>query len=217
MPRTLRSFVVLFVVMAAFLAARVASQAQDLSLSDLADGPYARMYMLLEKTIFGFDVLTLEIRVDPGTQDRLERLARNQAYSAELARRATAVVLDAPNASITLRFVRDVDFDRWLEGARDGVAQAARANLIPRETARDVAGRLPRWFAPVVDRGFLEGDRILYRIHPDRLRTLVVSQEGAVLVDQTDVGAIHGRTVLAGFLAPGTDFREPLVRSLLGN
>lgn len=208
-------WIILLAVTVALPAAERAPQVQDLSTRELAQGQYSRMHMLLEKTIFAVDVLTVDMRFDPETRDRFERLARQQTYSEELASRITAAALDAQHALVTLQFERSVPFDRWLQEARRGLSQAAQGNLIPQETSREVRGSLPRWFAPVEERGFRKGDRIVYRIDPDLLRTRLVSEAGTVLIDHTDPGASPGRAVLAGFLAPGTDFREPLVRSLI--
>jgi hypothetical protein len=187
----------------------------DLSTSYLAEGPYARMHMLLEKTIFRLDVLTAEMRFGAGTREKLERVAAGREYSEQLAGEVTAAALEADHAIVTVEFERDVGLHRWIDGVRSGVWLAAKSGLITQETSDQVSGDLPRWFAPVAARGFEKGDRIIYRIYPDRVRTLVVSDDGRVFVDHVDKGASNGRTVLAGFMAPGTEFRKPLVKSLL--
>lgn len=197
------------------LAAQEPAPLPDLWISDLPEGPYSRMHMLLEKTIFRIDVLTAEMRFGPAARERLERVARGRQYSEQLAREVTAASLEADHALVTLEFKRNVRLDRWVDGVRSGVWLAAKSGLIPQATSDQVSGNLPRWFAPVAGRGFEKGDRIIYRIYPDRVRTLVVSDDGKVLVDHVEKGPTHGRTVLAGFLAPGTEFREPLVKSLL--
>jgi hypothetical protein len=75
---------------------------------------------------------------------------------------------------------------------------------------------LARWFAPLKKRGIREGDRFAYRGRPAGLYTLVVDHEGEKLLDLTQEGSEPKRTMLASYFAPGSDFREPLVRSLFG-
>jgi hypothetical protein len=186
----------------------------DLQTSELATGPYSRMRMLLEKTIFSIDVLTVDVQVDEPTRQRFRAVADGQPYSRARADRIAGAAIDAQQLYVQLEFVRDVPFNRWVDGVRDSLERAWRAGLIREEHYRSVSDSLPRWFQAAVERGFEAGDRILYRGYPDRLRTLLVSRAGDVLLDQTDRGTDPRRALLAGYFAPGTDFREPLIRSL---
>lgn len=187
----------------------------DLDTGALARGPYSRMEMLLEKTIFSVDVLTVEVRFDPRAQQQFQKIAAGRQYSPELARQIADVAVNVEHVYASLEFERSVGLTRWVEGVRQSLETAWRAGLISEDSYRDVSGGLPRWFAVVAERGFERGDRILYRGYPDRLRTVLVAHDGRVLLDQTDNGEDPRRTLLAGYFAPGTDFREPLIRSLL--
>ncbi len=205
----------LVIVPLLLLAAQLPSGVPGLETAELARGPYSRMHTLLEKTIFGVDVVSLEVRVDRPTQERFAQIARGQAYSGALAGRIVEAALDSADVFAALEFQRSVSLDRWVSEVRGSLEKASRSGLIEQSHARQVGDGLPVWFGMVADRGFRSGDRILYRGYPDRLRTVLVSSAGDVLLDQTDRGAWPRRTLLAGYFAPGTDFREPLVRSLL--
>ncbi|MGH7552989.1 MAG: hypothetical protein ACREMQ_08145 [Longimicrobiales bacterium] len=58
------------------------------------------------------------------------------------------------------------------------------------------------------------GGRI-YRIAGETLHTRYRDAQGNVLLDQVDVGAAPRRAVLGSYFAPRSDFRRPLIRSLL--
>lgn len=187
----------------------------DLDVEALASGPFSSMHMLMEKTIFGVDVLTIDVRFDRATQARLRTLAGSPPLSSQAIDRIAAAAVDAGEVWASIAFRRRVSLSQWLDGVGDSLASASRAGLIQEQTYRELMANLPRWFAAVAERGFQAGDRILYRGYPDRLRTVLVTPEGRVLVNHVGEGAAPRRTLLAGYFAPGSDTREPLVRSLL--
>ena len=49
---------------------------------------------------------------------------------------------------------------------------------------------------------------------PDTLRTVVISAGGQVLLDRSENDQGTRRVVLASYFAPGSELREPLLRSL---
>lgn len=187
----------------------------DLEIGALASGPYSRMYMLYERTIFRVDVLTVEIRVGDESRHTLQSLVGRAGGANRLADEIAATVMDAQQVLVTIEFQRNVSFDRWLEGVRENLGHARDSDIIDERTYDRVSKGLPEWFRTVTERGFRTRDRIVYRGYPDRMRTLLVSAAGEIFVDQVDTGAGPRRTMLAGYLAPGTDFRGPLVKSLL--
>ena len=126
-----------------------------------------------------------------------------------------AITVHADEVFIRLEFKRDVSLNRWAAAVRTSLEKAWRAGIIDEDNYQHVSRNLPVWFRGVAERGFRNGDQILYRGYPDRLRTVLVSADGEVLLDQTDAGTAPRVALLGGYFAPGTDFREPLVRSLL--
>jgi len=182
--------------------------------ADLAQGPYSSMHMMLQKTILRINVATVDVRFDKPAQTRFAELARGQAYSDALAQQLAPVAIAAAHAVVQMQFKRDVSLDRWMGVVRDNLEQARRAGLITRELEQRVSDGLPQWFAPVRDRGYLKGDRILYAVSPQALRTVVVSAGGQVLIDRSEADQGTRRVVLASYFAPGSELREPLLRSL---
>jgi hypothetical protein len=205
------------VVLVSLLTAAVQGRGTvpDLQVDALASGPYSEMHMLLEKSVFNLDVLTVDLRFDQATQQRFRRLANGQPFSAHLVGEIADAAVDADQVFAKLEFRRDVSLNRWMEAVRDSLRRAWQAGLIEEQTYRNTSENLPHWFRAIAERGFKQGDQILYRGYPDKLRTVLAAETGEVLLDQTDPGSSPRRALLAGYFAPGTDFREPLVRSLL--
>lgn len=183
---------------------------------DLAQGAFSSAHMLLQKTFLNINVANIDVQFDRPAQARFAELARGQAYSEALAQKLAPIAIGAERAIVQMQFVRDVPLGRWVSVVRDNLAQARAAGLISKELEQTVGAGLPRWFAALEKRGYEKGDRLIYAIAPDSLRTLVVSAGGQVLIDKTDTDQGVRRVVLASYFAPGSDFREPLLRALAG-
>ena len=181
---------------------------------DLAQGPFAFMHMLLQKTILNINVATIEVRIDKPTQTRLAGLAHGQQYSDALAQQLANVAIGAERAVVQMHFKRDISLKRWIGVVRENLEQARKAGLINADLERQVGQGLPQWFSALKDRGYEKDDRLVYAVGPDSLRTVVVSAGGQVLVDRTDREQGTRRVVLSSYFAYGSEFREPLLRSL---
>lgn len=187
----------------------------SLSDSSLATGKYSTMHMLLEKTLLKVDVALIDMRVDKATQAKFAKEAAGKTYNGALEGQLAGIAMGADNAVIQLKFVRNVSLSQWIDGVRDSLDKAKSAGLITGALAKQVSDGLPQWFKAQESRGFKEGDRILYQVGPDQLRTVSVTTAGNILVDRTDKGADKANLVLATYFAPGTDYRELMLRSLL--
>lgn len=172
------------------------------------------MHTLLERTIFQVDVAELTLRYDSAAADRVGGLVRDREFTGPLADSVAAVVLGAERVHGRLEFLRSVSLGQFLESLRSNMEKARDAGLLDDSAYRAFRGELRGWYAPLDGRGIDEGDVTEYRIRGDTLRVIYRSGGGDVLIDRTDIGAEHRRAVLGGYLAPGTDFREGLVRSL---
>ena len=182
---------------------------------ELAQGSYASMHMLLQKTVLKINVATVDVRFDKQTQSRFSELARDKPYSFELDAQLASVAMAAPHAVVQMQFVRDVPLNRWMGVVRDNLELAREAGLIGRDIEQRVANGIPQWFAPLQERGYHKGDKLIYAVSPDSLRTVVVSAGGQVLLDLTEREAGARRVVLPTYFAPKSDTRELLIRSLL--
>jgi hypothetical protein len=211
-----RSFLFLTCLLASLCVGSLilAAPPPSLNSSELAQGPYSSMHMLLEKTILKVDVLTVDVRFGKKVHPRLVELAKGKSYSDELGKQVAKVAIGADDALVQLKFVRDVSLNQWIDGVRENLEQARKAGLISAAVEKRVSQGLPNWFAALKERGYKTNDRLLYRVNADSLRTVVVAADGSVLVDRTDKEKDAPRVVMASYFAPGSDFREPLIRSL---
>jgi len=182
----------------------------------LATGPSARMRMLFEKTFLGVDILRIDVRMGREEAARIDEMrGRKEVTGDALRDSVAAIALDARDAWARIEFQRDLGVGRFLDGIRDNMKRATRAGVITPATYRSVSDALPTWYAFLDGRGIRKGDRMFYRVRGDSLHTAYVAVEGDTLLDQTDVGPDRRLTFLGGYFAPETDFREPLVESLL--
>lgn len=190
-------------------------QGMSIDTTDMGTGPAARMHMLLEKTLFRVDVLTLDVRFGSITADRIERLLAGAFDSRALADSIAAAALGADEALARLEFQRDVRLEQFLDGIRDNLRRATRAGIVTPAEFRSISSDLPSWYAFLKERGIRSGDRMLQRVRGDTLRTVYVGADGETMLDQVDVGPEHRLAVLGGYFAPGSDFRRGLVESVL--
>lgn len=181
----------------------------------LADGPYSRMSMLLEKTLFKVDVLTLELRFGQSSAMALQAATSKQGSRDATYDAVAGAALGATDVWARIRFERDISFKQFLDAARDNLRRAVDARLIDRQAFLDVSDGLPVWYAFLEDRRVRTGDEMHYRIRGDTLRTVYVGFDGEVLLDQIDIGPERRLSVLGGYFAPGSEFRRPLIHSFL--
>lgn len=179
----------------------------------LGASPFGHMHMLLERTIFDVDVLTLDVCVDETTAGTIATRARDGRTDADDDSIAAAAI-HAQTALGRIRFLRGVSKRQFLDGIRDEQEKAVAAGLLADSTFRLIGDSLPVWFDFLDRRGIHEDDRMVYLFRNDSLRTVFHGEDGRVLLDRTDVGEQRRTSVLATWFAPESDFREPLLDSL---
>jgi hypothetical protein len=184
---------------------------------DLGTGPFATMHMLLQKTVLNVNVATIDVRFDKGTQSRFTQLATGKAYSPDLGHQLALAAIEAKHAVVEMKFKRDIPLNRWIGVVKDNLEQARKAGLITREVEQRVGGSLADWFGALKDRGYEKDDRLIYAVMPDSVRSVVVSKGGQVYVDRVDPGHEGRRVVLGSYFATGSEFREPLLKSMFGS
>ncbi len=172
------------------------------------------MRMLLEVTIFRIDVLTLELRIDGPAGEDIRSLAEDRERSETVADSVADLAADARHAYARLDFLRGISLDRFLDEVRRNAVRAAEAGYISEETGAFIGRSLPEWYAFLEGRGIEEGDRMEYFIEGDTLTVHYLSPSDSLLMSTTDVGPERRRSVLGGYFARGSDFREGLLDSL---
>ena len=183
---------------------------------DLARGQYAAMHMLLQKTVLNINVATIDVRFDRGTQSRFAQLATGKSYSPELGHQLALAAIDAKHAVVVMQFKRDIPLNRWIGVVKDSLEEARKAGLITADVEKTVGDSLASWFGALKDRGYEKDDRLIYAVMPDSVRSVVVSKGGQVYVDRVDPGHEGRRVVLGSYFATGSEFREPLLKSMFG-
>lgn len=181
----------------------------------LSRGPYGVMEMLYEVTILNIDVFTVRLEVGDAEAERLRARAEHASWSRETEERLAEEVLGARNALLTTRFHRDVGLDRFLGGMEDNFRRVREAGLITREEERALLAEARTQYEVLRGRGIRDGDLFWYRIRGDSLHVFLQDRTGATLGESRGEGSANRLALLGNYFAPGTDFRQPLLRSLV--
>jgi hypothetical protein len=179
-----------------------------------AEAPIAVMHADLEKTVFDIDVLAVEMRFDDATEARIGALATGRPYTKARADAVARAAAEADKAAVFVRFRRDVSLERFIDAVDADLTKALNAGMIDEARYRIVVAGMPRWFAPVEERGFEDGDELVYQASPEGLHTVLRDSSRRTLIDHIDRGPEPKRALLAAYFAPGSTFREPLVESV---
>ncbi|MEM7416675.1 MAG: hypothetical protein AAF389_14315 [Gemmatimonadota bacterium] len=190
--------------------------AESLDPRHLGIGPWDRMSALLEVTIFNIDVLTLTVRVDSVTGERLERVASGRSYSDALADSVAAVMLDAEELWAMQIFHRDVGFGRLIGGMTESAEKAGEAGYVSEAYVSAFSETAPELFRFLEEDGTKEGDMILFHVVGESVRTAYLTVDGQLLLNEVGEDAEGRRASVPSFFAPGSRFRERLVKSLPG-
>jgi len=182
--------------------------------SSLAQEDFSKMHMLLEKTIFNVDVLTVEIQVGNETQKQLKGLLSNHPYSELFLDQTTSIMLSSQDALVKITFLRDIDFDTFISETKLTVQNIAKSGVINEEESTEVSENLQNWFSPLNERGIKEGDELSYHVKADKMHTVFRISSGKKLINQVDQSSTARRAVIGSYFAPTSEFREALVRSL---
>jgi hypothetical protein len=177
--------------------------------------PYGSMSMLLEKTLLQIDVVLVEMQFSRETARTFAEMVDGRSYSEVLADSVARIALEAPELRVRVTYQRAVSLDRYLQAVRENLEKARAARYISPQQYDTISDSLRSWYGPLSDRGFREGDELIYDLTGDTLDVHLRSPTGEDLFGLRQVGRRSRLGVLGGYLAPGTDFREPLVRSLL--
>ncbi|MFQ5689496.1 MAG: hypothetical protein ACE5HQ_04400 [Gemmatimonadota bacterium] len=185
-----------------------------------AGGPQAesesefRMHMLLRKSVFHVEVLTVDVRVDGETARRITRQADSRRYGKALADSLAAAAFSARMAWIDVCFRRSFGLDRMLDGIRKNLEGAPSTGMIDSATLGVISQRLATWYGFLEARGIRRGDRMELRVRGDTVRTIYRTGGGDILADRTDVDATERASVMGRYFALNSDFRDGLLRSL---
>ncbi len=190
----------------------LAAQSADLPEPDALE--YAYMETLLEKTIFRVDVLTLQVWVGGEVAVSLRALEGKGANDA-MRDSVASLAVHARDAWARITFERGVSLNQFVGGIEGNMRRAVEADLLSRPIARMILDSIPLWFSVLENRGIEEGDRLLYRITGDTLRTRFITRSRETLVDQIDIGTERRLSVFGSYFAPGSEFRKGLTTSLL--
>lgn len=211
MLKAARAALPLAVVLAAGVPARAGAQAVNAAVGRTAG---SRMHALLQRTLLKVDVLTVDICFDDVTGRRLAELAARGRPGGVAGDSIMRAALAGRLAVGRVEFLRDIPLEDFLDGVREDLRHAVATGVLADSIYRAIAAGLPAWYAPLERRGIRKGDRLVYEMRQEAVRTVLTSREEQTLLDRTEVGRGRRNSPLAAWLAPGSQFRTGLLQSL---
>jgi hypothetical protein len=184
---------------------------------DLGVGESARLSMLFEATIFKVDVATVDALLAPRAAAAVAGIARETRLDQEARSRVTTVLLDAQPFAVSMSFLRDASWDRFLDGTRKNLEGAAKAGIITEDEFQVLWGQFVADFAAMEERGVKKGDVIYYRVDQNRVRTVYFDGDRNVLVETDREGDARVRATRGAYFGPRSQFSKDLIRSLEGD
>jgi len=186
--------------------------------ADLADGvgvgDGARLTMLLEATIFNVDVANVEALLGPQDAAAVAAIAERSRIDDEARAQITEILLGAESCVITMRFLRDASWDRFLDGTRKNLERAVEADILTEDEFDELWQVFVADFAQMQERGVRKGDAVYYRVDPDRVRTVYFDGDENVLVSVDRGGDARVRGTLGAYFGPRSEFSRELIESL---
>jgi hypothetical protein len=180
----------------------------------LGDGEFGRLAFRFEVTFMKIDVADIEALLTPQTAAALQQLRGEGKATDERIDQAAAIILAADSVMFGFTFLRDGGLDRFMDSTRKNLEAARKAKLIDQAEYDWVWNGFQQDMAPVLARGGMKGDQLIYRIDRDRLHLLHVGADGSKLVDVVHSEPGWARGSKGIFLARKSGLRNKLIRSL---
>jgi hypothetical protein len=192
-------------------------QAAPLAAQDPGSRCCARFDYLLEKTIFKVDAVRLELAFTDGTPARVAALLARSAEpdSPELRDSIAAEYLAATGAMVRFTFERSFGLDRFLRANRNVMERLVEAGVLSAPEFRALDAENVKRFQVLAGTGIRDGDRLEHRVDGERVTTRYLDVEGAVRIDEVQVGDAERRALLGSLFGPKSDFRDGLLDQVL--
>lgn len=217
LPLTARLVLTGILAAASLPIGHAARASAGLPVEELHSATPARMSMTYEKgfLFIQVDVLDLDVRFGRESGEVIRELASRRKIDSAIADSIATLAIGSRDALITITFLRNIDLNRFISEARKTTRRVWEHGIIDKDEYDRVYRNLPSWYGSLEERGIRKGDRMFYRIQDDRLHTVFQGEAGNLFVDQVDEGPGPRRAVLGGYFVDGSDFRDPLIRSLV--
>jgi hypothetical protein len=167
----------------------------------------------LEKTIFNFDVLDLQLQVSGEAAVRARRWMSSAAWSDALADSIAHTLAHATEAKTEITFLRNVGLKRFLKGIDKSMVKTVRIGWLAQSASESISRHLPDSYAFLRFQGIRDGDRLFYSVQGDSLRVRYLDRDGRECLDEIDVGPGRRIALLGSYFAPGSSLRKGLMRS----
>jgi hypothetical protein len=173
-----------------------------------------RLETLLERTVLRVDAAYATVDLSARTADRVSSIRDGRACDEAMRTELERTLLAADGADFTLEFRRGIGLDRLLVRYSANWKRMMRAGMLERgfDVERESRRQRAR-FAFLERSGLRSGDRFFYRLRGDTVTMRFVDARGVERLDETEVGALPRRSLLAAYFLKGAELRDGLLRS----
>jgi len=165
--------------------------------------------------MFGIEIMEIRIRFGATTAERLQAAARTNGSGLRTVDRLADVALQSQDALVELHFLKPVNLGLFLGELKRNSRAVYECGLIDLDLYQEIVTSLPSWYSFLNGRGVRARDRMIYRIQGEGFRAVYQSGDSRVLFDRCYEGPQRRLSILGAYFRPGSEFRNPLIRSVL--
>ncbi|MGW8181633.1 MAG: hypothetical protein ACWGQW_23125, partial [bacterium] len=153
----------LIVLSALLIVTTLTAQTENRNATIPSNAPFSSMSMTLVKSLLfvRVDVLDLEVHFGLDTTDRLEAIAEGRHLTPPIADSIAEAAIQSKDAYIRLRFLRNIDLNRFVKGAQENAKKVYEAGMITKRTYEEIVQEFPGWYSSLEGRGIRKDDLML--------------------------------------------------------
>jgi len=168
------------------------------------------MQFLLEVTFMKIDVADVEVRLDDATAAAVAAVKAEGEKTDARRDRVADLLADAPVLAYGWTFQRTASQEKFLKGMLGSLDRAEEAGELTAAEHAQVRDGLLAHLAPYVERGGIEGDRMLYRMDGDHATYTYLGHDGALLAHAEYDEPVWGRAFRAMHTGGKSKLRKKL-------
>jgi hypothetical protein len=180
----------------------------------LGETEHSLLAFRFKATFLKIEVADIDARLAPQESAQLAALVAEGKADKERIKQAAKTLLEADTIAFRFVFLREGGIDRFMNGTNKSLEAARKAKVISPDEYEVMWAEYQATFEVIDERGFLEGDQLIYRVENDAVRVIYLGIDGDVLVDTIHSDNGWARGIKGSFLADKVKFQKDLVGSL---
>jgi hypothetical protein len=173
----------------------------------LGESPESVLSYLFEVSFMKIDIAVVEAMLSQDAANEMNALADQK----ERVDQAAQLLFDTETIAFGMTFQRDGGIGKFIKGIQVNLERAMKVGLITAEQHALVRDEFNALMEPHDERGAHKGDRLLFRIDPQSVRTIFLGVDDDLLVDSTSENEAWVRGIKGVFLGKDSKLRKKLI------